>query len=104
MMKPQTVQKLRQAYDLANNIINSSSSPQEALQKAGVSRKDIEDSKRYLNNPLSNFILGKIGGNKGDVSSDISKIESLFDTGYSQTEQAPVGELEALQKTLQSLK
>ena len=103
-MRPQTVQKIKQAYDLANNIMNSSRNPQEALQKAGVSRKDIENAKSYLNNPISNFILGRVGGDKGAISEDLNRIESIFDTGYSQTEQAPVGELEALQRTLQGLK
>ena len=84
--------------------MNSSSSPQEAMQKAGVQPQDINSAKGYLNNPLASLILGKIGGNKEAVSGDISRIESLFGGGYSQTEQAPVGELETLQKNLQSLR
>lgn len=103
-MKPQTYQRLKQAYELANNIMNSSSSPEEALKKAGVGRGDIEAAKGYLNNPFTNMILEKVGGNKDAIFTDLDKVQSIFDTGYSTTEQAPVGELEALQKTLQRLK
>lgn len=103
-MRPQTYQRLKQAYELASNIMNSASSPEEALKKAGVGRGDIEAAKKYLNNPFSNLILEKVGGNKDAIVNDLDKVQSIFDTGYSNTEQAPVGELEALQKTLQRLK
>lgn len=102
MMRPEKVQKLKQAYELANNIMSSSGSPEEALKKAGVTRKDIESAKGYLNNPISNIILGKLGSDKNSFSEDLNKLENIF--GYSHAEQAPAGELEELQKTLQSLK
>lgn len=84
--------------------MNSASSPEEALKKAGVGKGDIEAARKYLNNPFTNLILNKVGENKDEIATDLDKVQSIFDTGYSTTEQAPVGELEALQKTLQRLK
>ncbi len=92
------MQLLSQAYDMANKITDMTSNPKEALEKAGVTRQDVEKAKQLLNNPMASLLLGD---KKQSVLEGLNKAESLFS---SQTEQTPVSELEQLQRTLATLK
>ncbi len=94
------MQILSQAYDMANKITDMTNNPQEALAKAGVTKADIEKAKRLINNPLAGMILGE---KRQSVIDGLNKAESLFGDN-SLTEQAPVNELEQMQRNLALLK
>lgn len=74
--------------------------PREALAKAGVTKKDLEKAKNLMNNPLASFLLGD---KRQSVVDGLNRAESLFEDNLI-TEQAPVSELEQLQRNLQMLK
>lgn len=100
------IQLLSQAYDYANKITDITQNPKEALEKAGVTKQDLEKAKRLINNPMAGFFLGD---KKQMVIDGLSRAESLFDGQpieqvSSLTEQAPVSELEQLQANLARLK
>lgn len=99
------IQILSQAYDYANKITDLTQNPKEALEKAGVTKKDLEKARNLLNNPLANLFLGD---KKQSVIDGLSRAESLFNEQSlpinSPAEQAPVSELEKLQATLAALK
>lgn len=76
--------------------------PKEALEKAGVTREDLEKAKQLVNNPMANLILGD---KKQSVIDGLTRVESLFDTQVSSPiEQAPMSELDQLQANLARLK
>lgn len=76
--------------------------PKEALQKAGVTRNDLERAKQLMNNPMASFLLGD---KKQSVIDGITRAEMLFDKGVQpSTEQVHVDELEQLQANLARLK
>lgn len=100
------IQLLSQAYDFANKITDVTQNPKEALEKAGVTRQDLEKAKKLVNNPMAGFLLGD---KKQDVIDGLNRAESLFDGQpigqiNSLSEQAPVSELEQLQANLAKLK
>lgn len=74
--------------------------PREALEKAGVTIKDLEKAKTLINNPIASFILGD---KKQSVIDGLNKAEHLFENNLL-TEQTPVDELEQLQNNLKLLK
>ena len=86
---------------MANRITDITKDPKEALQKAGVTRQDLEKAKKLMNNPLASFVLGD---KRQSVLEGLNKAETLFDDFNLPTEQAPVSELEQLQRTLATLK
>ena len=94
------IQRLSQAYDFANRITDMTNNPREALAKAGVTKKDLEKAKNLMNNPLASFLLGD---KRQSVVDGLNRAESLFEDNLI-TEQAPVSELEQLQRNLQTLK
>jgi hypothetical protein len=96
------IQLLSQAYDFANKITDITQNPKEALEKAGVTREDLEKAKKLINNPMAGFFLGD---KKQSVIDGLNRAESLFDKQVnSLSEQAPVNELEQLQANLARLK
>lgn len=96
------IQLLSQAYDFANKITDITQNPKEALEKAGVTREDLEKAKKLINNPMAGFFLGD---KKQSVIDGLNRAEALFDKQVnSLSEQAPVNELEQLQANLARLK
>lgn len=76
--------------------------PKEALEKAGVTKQDLEKAKKLINNPVAGFLLGE---KKQSVIDGLNKAEMFFDGQInSLPEQAPVSELEQLQANLARLK
>lgn len=76
--------------------------PKEALEKAGVTKQDLEKAKKLINNPVAGFLLGE---KKQSVIDGLNKAEMFFDRQInSLPEQAPVSELEQLQANLARLK
>ena len=104
-MKPETAQKLSSAYDAAKQIMDTTQNPQEALQKAGVKREDIEKLRNMLNMPMAGWVIKSLGVNKDDLVSGLNRAESLFNAPQvnSLPEQAPSSELERLQANLARL-
>jgi hypothetical protein len=92
---------LSQAYDMANRITDMTNNPKEALQKAGVTRADLEKAKSLMNNPMASMILGD---KRQTIIDGLNKAETLFDDFNLPTEQAPVSELEQMQRNLATLK
>lgn len=93
---------LSQAYDFANKITDITQNPKEALEKAGVTKQDLEKAKKLINNPVAGFFLGE---KKQSVIDGLNKAEMFFDGQInSLSEQAPVSELEQLQANLARLK
>ena len=95
------IQILNQAYDMANRITDMTKDPKEALQKAGVTRQDLEKAKKLINNPMASFVLGD---KRQSVLEGLNKAEGFLNDYSLPTEQAPVSELEQLQRTLATLK
>ena len=76
--------------------------PKEALEKAGVTKQDLEKAKKLINNPVAGFFLGE---KKQSVIDGLNKAEMFFNGQInSLPEQAPVSELEQLQANLARLK
>ena len=96
------MQLLSQAYDFANKITDMTQNPKEALEKAGVTKQDLEKAKKLINNPVAGFFLGE---KKQSVIDGLNKAEMFFNGQInSLSEQAPVSELEQLQANLARLK
>ena len=96
------IQLLSQAYDFANKITDITQNPKEALEKAGVTKQDLEKAKKLINNPVAGFFLGE---KKQSVIDGLNKAEMFFSGQInSLSEQAPVSELEQLQANLARLK
>lgn len=96
------MQLLSQAYDFANKITDITQNPKEALEKAGVTKQDLEKAKKLINNPVAGFFLGE---KKQSVIDGLNKAEMFFSGQInSLSEQAPVSELEQLQANLARLK
>lgn len=85
---------------MANKITDMTNNPREALQKAGVTRADLEKAKKLINNPMASFILGD---KRQSVIDGLNKAESLFENDLLM-EQSPVSELEQMQRNLAKLK
>jgi hypothetical protein len=95
-------QALSQAYDVASQIMSSSSSPQDALKKANVSPAVINKLQGLLANPLASSVLKPLGL---DVAETKAMLEQLQATPPAPTNGTPQGsELQELQKTLEKLK
>ena len=72
------------------------------MEKAGVTKQDLEKAKKLLNNPVAGFFLGE---KKQSVIDGLNKAEMFFNGQInSLSEQAPVSELEQLQANLARLK
>lgn len=98
-MSPDKVNNLARAFDTTSNIMNMANNPQEALQKAGVTSADINKIEGYLNNPMAGLMLKSLGVDTTEAKRVIDQLK-----GQPQTEQAPVSELDALERTLKSIK
>ena len=76
--------------------------PKEALEKAGVTKQDLEKAKKLINNSVAGLFLGE---KKQSVIDGLNKAEMFFNGQInSLSEQAPVSELEQLQANLARLK
>lgn len=72
------------------------------MEKAGVTKQDLEKAKKLINNPVAGFFLGE---KKQLVIDGLNKAEMFFNGQInSLSEQAPVSELEQLQANLARLK
>ena len=98
-MSPEKVNNLAKAFDTTSNIMNMANNPQEALNKAGITGDDINKIEGYLNNPMAKLLLGPLGVDTTEAKRVINQLK-----GSSQTEQAPVSELDSLEKTLKSIR
>ena len=76
-LNPDQQEKLNQSIQKANELLNSTSSPEEAIRKANIDNSFLEKIKGYLNNPMYSFVLPLIGINKQQA---LEKIESLQNT------------------------
>lgn len=105
-MGQNNVQKLSQAFDFANGILNATQNPQEALQKAGVSAADLTKAKALLNSPFAGMVAKACGTTKEDMMRGLSNLDGLFGGASVSppTEQAPASELERMQANLARLK
>lgn len=79
--------------------MNMANNPQDALNRAGVTSADLNKIERYLNNPMAGILLKSLGVDTGEARKVIDQLK-----GNSQPEQAPASELEALERTLRSIK
>lgn len=96
------IQTLSNAYDFANKITDLTNDPKVVLEKAGITKKDLEKAKALINNPLFSMLLGE---KKQAVLEGLNKAENFFNGGNnSLAEQAPASELEQLQANLARLK
>lgn len=86
---------------MANRITDITKDPKEALQKAGVTRQDLEKAKKLINNPMASFVLGD---KRQSVLEGLNRAEGFLNDYSLPTEQTPVCELEQLQRTLATLK
>lgn len=103
-ISPEKMQMVNKAFDVATQISAVAQNPQDALEKAGITKEDLNKAESFLNNPMAGTILSALGANKQDMLNTINQAKGIF-TKNTFTEQAPVnGELEALQKTLAMLK
>lgn len=110
-LSPQKAQALSQAYDAANKITDITRNPVEAMQKAGITLEDLTTARRLINNPLSGFIINRLGVSRDDILTGISKAEEYLKqsntpTGMNSlsTEQTPVDELQSLRDNLARIK
>lgn len=105
-LSPQKAQVLSQAFDTANKITDITKNPVEAMQRAGITANDLATAKRLLNNPLSGFIVNRLGVSKEEILAGIDKAETLLKSGTNSLpmEQAPVDELKSLQDGLARIK
>lgn len=105
-LSPQKAQILSQAFDAGNKITDMTRNPVEAMRKAGVTTNDLATAKRLLNNPLSGFIINRLGVSKEEILAGIDKAEALLKPGMDSlpVEQAPTDELKSLQDGLARLK
>lgn len=85
---------------MANKITDMTSNPREALEKAGITKEDLERAKQLINNPMASMILGD---KRQAIIDGLNKAESLFENNLL-AEQTPVNELEQMQKNLAMLK
>lgn len=99
-------QKFSRAYDFANGILSATTNPQEALQKAGVTRADLDRAKNMLNSPFAGMIAKAFGASKDDIRKYIDSLDGLFGAPPVNlpAEQAPASELERMQANLARLK
>ena len=102
-LNPQKAQMVDRAYDIATQITSVARNPQEALQKAGISKEEISKAVTLLDNPLAGTVLSVLGTQKEDVLKYLKTAENSLENNNSFAEQAPASELEALQKTLAML-
>lgn len=105
-LSPQKAQALSQAFDAANKITDMTRNPVEAMQKAGITAEDLNTAKRLINNPLSGFIINRLGAKREDILAGIDKAEALLKPGTNNlsVEQAPTDELKSLQESLARIK
>lgn len=94
---------LGQMFDVATNIMNTCSDPVGELKKYGVSRDTIKRAKSCLNFPGVGWLVNKYG-DKNKILEDLEKLEKVFEENQPLIEQAPVSELEQMQRNLASLK
>lgn len=80
-LSPQKAQVLSQAFDTANKITDITKNPVEAMQRAGITANDLATAKRLLNNPLSGFIVNRLGVSKEEILAGIDKAETLLKSG-----------------------
>lgn len=92
-----------QLFDVANNILNTCSNPIEELKKYGVTYDTVKKAKSFLSFPGVGWLVNKYG-NKEDILKDLEKLEKIFEGNQSLIEQAPVNELEQMQRNLAMLK
>ena len=85
---------------MANKLTDITQNPKEALERAGVTRADLERAKSLINNPIASFVLGD---KRQSVIDGLNKAESLFENNLL-IEQAPISELEQMQRNLALLK
>lgn len=96
------IQTLSNAYDFANKVTDLTNDPKVVLEKAGITRKDLEKAKALINNPLFSMLLGD---KKQVVLEGLNKAENFFNYENNLfVEQAPTSELEQLQANLARLK
>lgn len=98
-MPTEKVNALSKAFDTTSSIMSMANNPQEALQKAGITSNDLNSIEKYLNNPMAGMVLKTLGVDSTEAQKVIGQLK-----GNSQAEQAPVSELDALEKTLQSIR
>ena len=105
ILSPEKVQALSQAFEVTNNIVSMASNPQEALQKAGVTKQDLTKIKGYLNNPMAGFLLKPLGVDVEQAKQIIANIETMgYQKVNSPTVTAQDDELKDLQDNLARLK
>ncbi len=111
----QKSQKISEAFDSVQTLLNNSSSPQEAFKKANLSPEMLQQIKGYLNNPMAGMILKPLGLDVMETRAMLDQLQSGGVVGnppvgtpvggvpQSQT-QVEVGELQSLQADLARLK
>lgn len=100
-------QKFSKAYDFASGVLSATTNPQEALQKAGVTRADLDKAKKMLNSPMAGMVAKFFGASKDDIRKCLDSLDGLFNDAPPvnlPAEQAPASELERMQANLARLK
>lgn len=87
---------------MANQITDATRDPVEALRRAGVTPADLETAKKIINNPMSGFVLNRLGAKKDDILAGINRAEELMRGSANSlpVEHAPTDELSSLQENL----
>jgi hypothetical protein len=107
--------KLSQAYDYARSVIDAVNNPQEAFQKAGITKETIQSAKKLANSPLAGWAIAALGGDKESFINGLNVAEESLNSPMLPTlqptlqnsplsEQAPDNELTSLQNDLKRLK
>lgn len=92
-----------QLFDVASSIANTCVNPAEELRKHGITIETIRRAKSCLNFPGVGWLISKYG-DKDKILEDLNKLEKLFENQQPLIEQAPISELEQMQRMLASLK
>ena len=91
-----------QLFDMASGIVNGSVNPKEVFERQGITVDTIRKAKTWLNFPGVGWLINKYGS-KEQLLKDLDKLECFFE-GKPLIEQAPISDLEQMQRNLTSLK
>lgn len=101
VMGNEKAQALSKAYDVANEIMNNSSSPIEALKKANVSNDTLQRLRGYLDNPTASFVLKPLGLDVAQTKAMLDQLGMGVNPPVQETQTG--GDLQSLQNTLAKL-
>lgn len=97
---PNQSNKIQEAINKAQEVMNTCNNPQEALSKAGVSGDFLQGLKGSLSNPIASGLLAKMGLDKTSASTILDNLSNQKSTQITQ----PEDDLSRLKQGLNKLK